>query len=180
MWIFCCWNAGQGCDFSVEVRKVLRFKSFYNGWSWKLLSAIVKPSRDYTAQVKGLWLCLWELWHSAINMLITECQNSHTHSQSPLTNTAQVMYLICIRSELDLWMLLQVIFLTFSLRDSEPQSRHRLPPRHIQLCLWTWLWEDETIFSWFYRLVQHQFNRTEGVISHILRWCQGELSPWWL
>ena len=34
--------------------------------------------------VKGLWLCLWELWHSVINttQLITECHNSHKHSQS--------------------------------------------------------------------------------------------------
>ena len=33
--------------------------------------------------VKGLWLCLWELWHSLV--LITECHNSHKHSQSLLT-----------------------------------------------------------------------------------------------
>ena len=36
--------------------------------------------------VRGLWLCLWELWHSVINttqqvVLITECHNSHKHSQ---------------------------------------------------------------------------------------------------
>ena len=36
--------------------------------------------------VKGLWLCLWELWHFVINMLLTECHNSHNHSQSPLTS----------------------------------------------------------------------------------------------
>ena len=30
--------------------------------------------------VKGLWLCLWELWHSDITLvLITECHNSHKH-----------------------------------------------------------------------------------------------------
>ena len=38
--------------------------------------------------VKGLWLCLWELWHSVIHgVLITECHNSHQHSQSPLTTS---------------------------------------------------------------------------------------------
>ena len=44
--------------------------------------------------VKGLWLCLWKLWHSVINttqhmhcvMLIMEWRNSHKHSQSPLTS----------------------------------------------------------------------------------------------
>ena len=42
--------------------------------------------------VKGLWLCLWELWHSVINtaqycvVLIMECHNFHKHSQSPLTS----------------------------------------------------------------------------------------------
>ena len=36
--------------------------------------------------VKGIWLCLWELWHSDINkrcvVLIMQCYNSYKHSQS--------------------------------------------------------------------------------------------------
>ena len=37
---------------------------------------------------QGLWLCLWELWHSVINT-IHKCHNSHKHSQSPLTSAFQ-------------------------------------------------------------------------------------------
>ena len=49
--------------------------------------------------VKRLWLCLWELWHSVINttqhylhcvVLITECHNSHKHSQSSLTRGIEI------------------------------------------------------------------------------------------
>ena len=44
--------------------------------------------------VKGLWLGLWEMWHSIIMVLIKEYHNSHKHSQSPLTN-------VCILKVLD-------------------------------------------------------------------------------
>ena len=40
----------------------------------------------------GLWLCLWELWHSML--LIRECNNSHKQSRSPLTISAHVRWLI--------------------------------------------------------------------------------------
>ena len=50
---------------------------------------------DYPDVVKELWLCLWEIWHSVINMccvvLITECHNSHKHSQSHLTDPDAVL-----------------------------------------------------------------------------------------
>ena len=34
--------------------------------------------------VKALWLCLWELWHFVMNMLIMKYHNSHKHCQNPL------------------------------------------------------------------------------------------------
>ena len=43
-------------------------------------------TKYYYTLVKGLQLCLWELSTPCCLVLITECHNSHNHSQSLLTN----------------------------------------------------------------------------------------------
>ena len=73
-----------------------------------LVSASKCTANICTILVKGLSLCLWELWHSVINtthttvcsewcvLLITKCHNSHKHSQSLLTSTIRTYVRSCI------------------------------------------------------------------------------------